>query len=200
MAKRPRFSRWRRLPPVFRSGEHRPIGSGNELDRIILYLPSRLLDLAEALAEKAGVAAVQDYCSRLLARALEAEQVQQKVAQFEARRGPLEGLKEIAEDADYLAEWQAQSDVKSEPAPRAIGRYALNPARPCPTRERPSRLTSSWPMETMRRWNHQSKGLRARWSRKPPMRTARIAVGARCRAASRRRSQSRRPPSQRYAW
>ncbi len=108
MAKRPRFSRWRRLPPVFRSGEHRPIGSGNEQDRIILYLPSRILDLAEALAEKAGVAAVQDYCSRLLTRALEAEQVQQKVAQFEARRGgPLEGLKEIAEDADYLAEWQA---------------------------------------------------------------------------------------------
>ena len=42
MAKRPRFSRWRRLPPVFRTGEHRPIGTGNELDRIILYLPARL--------------------------------------------------------------------------------------------------------------------------------------------------------------
>jgi hypothetical protein len=133
VAKRPRFSRWRRLPPVFRSGEHRPIGSGNELDRIILYLPSRLLDLAEALAEKAGVAAVQDYCSRLLARALEAEQVQQKVAQVEARRGPLEGLNEIAEDADYLAEWQAQSDVKPRPAPAgAIGGYAphASPALP----------------------------------------------------------------------
>ena len=42
VAKRPRFSRWRRLPPVFRTGEHRPIGTGNELDRIILYLPARL--------------------------------------------------------------------------------------------------------------------------------------------------------------
>jgi hypothetical protein len=122
--KRPRFSRWRRLPPVFRSGEHRPIGSGNELDRIILYLPSRLLDLAEALAEKAGITAVQDYCSRLLARALEAEQVQQKVAQVEARRGPLEGLKQIAEDADYLAEWQAQSDAKPPLTPAVgIGGY-----------------------------------------------------------------------------
>ncbi len=134
MAKRPRFSRWRRLPPVFRSGEHRPIGSGNEQDRIILYLPSRLLDLAEALAEKAGVAAVQDYCSRLLARALEAEQVRQKVAQVEARRGgPLEGLNEIAEDADYLAEWQAQSDVKPLPAPAGgIGGHAPYPSPALP--------------------------------------------------------------------
>jgi hypothetical protein len=128
VAKRPRFSRWRRLPPVFRSGEHRPIGSGNELDRIILYLPSRLLDLAEVLAEKAGVPAVQDYCARLLARALEAEQVQQKVARVEARRGPLEGLNAIAEDADYLAEWQAQSEVKPDPPPgRAIGGQAAHP-------------------------------------------------------------------------
>ena len=131
VAKRPRFSRWRRLPPVFRSGEHRPIGSGNELDRIILYLPGRLLDLAEALAEKAGVAAVQDYCSRLLARALETEQVQQKVAQVEARRGgPLEGLNEIAEDPDYLAEWQAQADAKAEPVP--AGTIGANAAYPSP--------------------------------------------------------------------
>ena len=54
MAKRPRFSRWRRLPPVFRTGEHRPIGSGNELDRIILYLPSRILDLAEVARREGG--------------------------------------------------------------------------------------------------------------------------------------------------
>ena len=70
MAKRPRFSRWRRLPPVFRTGEHRPIGTGNELDRIILYLPARSLDLAEALAEKAGIPAIQDYCGQLLNQAV----------------------------------------------------------------------------------------------------------------------------------
>jgi hypothetical protein len=115
--KRPRFSRWRRLPPVFRSGEHRPIGTGNELDRIIIYLPSRLLDLAEALAQKAGIPAIQDYCARLLAQAIEAEQVRQKVTAFETRRGPLEGLREIAADPDYLAEWQAQSESKPVPAP-----------------------------------------------------------------------------------
>jgi hypothetical protein len=115
--KRPRFSRWRRLPPVFRTGEHRPIGSGNELDRIILYLPTRLLDLAEALAEKAGIPAIQDYCARLLGQAIEAEQVRQKVTAFETRRGPLEGLKEIAEDPDYLAEWQGLTDSKPPPPP-----------------------------------------------------------------------------------
>jgi hypothetical protein len=115
--KRPRFSRWRRLPPVFRSGEHRPIGTGNELDRIIIYLPTRLLDLAEVLAQKAGIPAIQDYCARLLAQAIEAEQVRQKVTAFEARRGPLEGLKEIAADPEYLAEWQARSESKPVPAP-----------------------------------------------------------------------------------
>src|SRR5262245_24628444 len=118
VAKRPRFSRWRRLPPVFRSGEHRPLGTGNELDRIILYLPTRILDLAEVLAEKAGIPSVQDYCSQLLMRALEAERVRQKVADFEARRGgPLEGLREIADDPDYLAEWQARSEAKPDDIP-----------------------------------------------------------------------------------
>src|SRR5262249_28232598 len=117
VAKRPRFSRWRRLPPVFRSGEHRPIGTGNELDRIILYLPSRVLDLAEVLAEKAGIPAIQEYCERLLIQAIEAEKVRQKVSGFEARRGPLEGLKEIAEDPDYLSEWQARSEAKPAPSP-----------------------------------------------------------------------------------
>ncbi len=75
MPKRPRFSRWRRLPGVFRTGEHRPIDSGTELDRIILYVPARILDLAEELAEKAGVPSVQDYCALFLMQALENERV-----------------------------------------------------------------------------------------------------------------------------
>ncbi len=118
MAKRPRFSRWRRLPGVFRTGDHRPTSSGTELDRIILYVPARILDVAEALAEKAGVASIQDYCALLLMRAIEDERVRQKIAGFESRRGPLEGLKEIADDPDYLAEWHKRADVKAE-APSA---------------------------------------------------------------------------------
>ena len=90
MAKRPKYSRWRRLPGVFRTGEHRPPDGAIDLDRIILYVPARILDLAEALAEKAGVSTVQDYCALVLMQALENERVKQRVADFEARRGPLE--------------------------------------------------------------------------------------------------------------
>ena len=56
-------------PRVFRTGDHRPPDSGTDLDRIILYVPARILDLAEALAEKAGVPTVQDYCALLLMQA-----------------------------------------------------------------------------------------------------------------------------------
>jgi len=112
--KRPRFSRWRRLPGVFRTGEHRPPDTGTQLDRIILYVPARILDLAEALAEKVGVGSVQDYCALVLMKGLENERVQQRVAEFETRRGPLEGLKQIADDPQYLAEWQQRSDARTE--------------------------------------------------------------------------------------
>jgi hypothetical protein len=99
---------------VFRSGEHRPLVSGTELDRIILYIPPRILDLAESLADKAGVPTVQDYCALLLMQALENERVQQKMSDFEARRGPLEGFKEISGDPEYLAEWQEQSEARPD--------------------------------------------------------------------------------------
>jgi hypothetical protein len=114
VAKRPRFSRWRRLPGVFRTGDHREPEKTSQLDRIILYIPTRILDLAEVLAEKAGVPAIQDYCAMLLMQALENERIQQKVADFEARRGPLEGFKQIANDPDYLAEWKQQSEARPE--------------------------------------------------------------------------------------
>ena len=114
MAKRPRFSRWRRLPGVFRTGDHREPEKTDQLDRIILYVPPRILDLAEALAEKAGLTSIQDYCALLLMQALENERIQQKVADFEARRGPLEGFKQIANDPSYLAEWKQQSEAKPE--------------------------------------------------------------------------------------
>jgi hypothetical protein len=121
MTKRARFSRWRRLPGVFRTGELRPIGSGTELDRIILYVPAGILDLAEVLAEKAGVASVQDYCALLLMEALENERVKKRVAEFEERRGALEGLKQIADDPDYLAEWQRRSEARAERAHGGAG-------------------------------------------------------------------------------
>lgn len=110
MAERKRFSRWRRLPPVFRSGEHRLPGYEDESQRLTVYLPGSLLDLAEQLAELADVPTIQEYCTRLLAHALENERDSRRVADVEAQRGPLEGLKQIAQDPRFLAEWRPQHD------------------------------------------------------------------------------------------
>ena len=110
-------------PACFARANIGPLDSGTDLDRIILYVPARILDLAEALAEKAGVPTVQDYCALLLMQALENERVQQKVADFEARRGPLEGLKQIADDPDYLAEWQERSDARPEAPGGRVGNH-----------------------------------------------------------------------------
>lgn len=110
VAKRDRYSRWRRLPPVFRSGEHKLPGPGDELQRIILYLKGDILDRAEEQAERAGVPTLQEYCAELLARAIEIERLKHQVADIEARRGPLEGLSEISGDPEYLVEWQRRFD------------------------------------------------------------------------------------------
>ena len=110
MAKRDRYSRWRRLPPVFRSGEHKLPGPGDELERIILYLKGNILDQAAAQADKAGIPTLQEYCAEMLARAIEIERVKQHAAEIETRRGPLEGLNEISDDPEYLAEWQRRFD------------------------------------------------------------------------------------------
>ncbi|APW62879.1 hypothetical protein BSF38_04435 [Paludisphaera borealis] len=116
VTERNRFSRWRRLPPVFRSGEHKLPGYEDETQRLTVYLPGSLLDLAEELAELANVPTIQEYCTRLLAHALENERVSRQVADLEVQRGPLEGLKEIAQDPQYLAEWRNQLESRD---PRA---------------------------------------------------------------------------------
>src|SRR3954469_20091907 len=79
------YSRWRRLPPVFRSGEHKLPGYGDEGQRIILYLQGDALDQAEALAEQAGVPTLQEYCAGLLARAIEVERLKHHMADVEAK-------------------------------------------------------------------------------------------------------------------
>ncbi|MDG3003846.1 hypothetical protein [Paludisphaera mucosa] len=106
VGERNRFSRWRRLPPVFRSGEHKLPGYEDETQRLSLYLPGSLLDLAQILADLEGVSTIQEYCARLLARSLEDERVRRKVARVESERGPMKGLDEIAHDSRFLAEWQ----------------------------------------------------------------------------------------------
>jgi hypothetical protein len=143
VAKRPRFSRWRRHPNVYRFGEKDRPAPKLEPQRVTLYLPWELLDAAEVQAAQAGGATLQEYCTKLLGEAIEAERVRAQVASIEAQRGRLEGLQEIAEDPEYLAEWSAQVQAQSrdrvapvrhespaEPAPVAEAAGTVEPAPP----------------------------------------------------------------------
>jgi hypothetical protein len=118
VAKRNPYSRWRRLPPVFRSGEHKLPVPGEEPQRIIIYLPAAVLDQAELLAGKAGVPTIQEYCAGLLGRAIEVERVKAHMVEVEAKRGPMEGFNEVTGDPDYLAEWHEQSESREHAAGR----------------------------------------------------------------------------------
>jgi hypothetical protein len=116
VANRDPYSRWRRLPPVFRSGEHKIPGPGDDQERIILYLRGDILDQAEAQAKRAGVPTLQEYCAALLARAIEIERVKHHVEDVEAKRGTLEGFSAISDDPEYLAEWRERSGSSEIPA------------------------------------------------------------------------------------
>ncbi|MFO0908390.1 MAG: hypothetical protein U0794_08525 [Isosphaeraceae bacterium] len=104
MAKRPKYSRWRRLPGLYRTGEQKPADPDQELERLTLYVPWSALDEAERQATRQSYASAQDYCTDLLLQALDNERVRDQVAEIETRHGALDGLQEIAEDPDYLAE------------------------------------------------------------------------------------------------
>jgi hypothetical protein len=125
LAKRPRYSRWRRLPGLYRFGEKNRPEPKLEPQRLTLYLGWDLLDAAEAQAAQAGVQTIQEYCTRLLQQAIETERVRAQVASIEAQRGLLEGLQEIADDPEYLAEWSAQIRAQAQ----ARNRPAAEPLR-----------------------------------------------------------------------
>ncbi len=109
--KRPRFSRWRRLPSVFRSHEFRGPDPSQDPTRLTLYPPGEMLDRAEAYASRLGFENVQEYCAALLAQGIEDERIREQVAEVEAKRGALEGLHEIADDPEYLEELRSASAI-----------------------------------------------------------------------------------------
>ena len=115
MAKRPKFSRWRRLPGVYRFCEQKAPDPNQELQRVSLYVPWEVIDAAEVQAGRLGYANAQDYCTDLLMKAVDDERVREQVAGVEAKRGALKGLNEISDDPDYLAEWRG---TVSQPRPR----------------------------------------------------------------------------------
>jgi len=126
LAKRLAYSRWKRLPGLFRTGQAAAPAEG-EPRRLILYLPEGLADRAEEQAMAAGFATVQEYCERLLADAVGAEDDRRKIERAEVRRGHLHGLDAIASDPEYLAEWSASAAV---PAPAPATSHAPPVAHP----------------------------------------------------------------------
>jgi len=130
VAKRPRYSRWRRLPGVYRFGEKKRPDPDLDPQRLTLYLTWSELDAAAALAAEAGGLTIQEYCTGLLQQGLEAERIRAQVANLEAQRGVLEGLHEIAEDPEYLAEWKAQAEAQAQARDRGEAVRLETPASP----------------------------------------------------------------------
>lgn len=104
---RPRRPLWKRPYTSFRHGDRARPDLGDEPQRLTLYLRGRVLDVAEVLSNRAGALTVQLYCEELLTRTLEAEWSIGRVAEAEERHGPFEGLNEVTDDLEYLAEWNA---------------------------------------------------------------------------------------------
>lgn len=78
--------------------------TNDEVQRLSHYVSWKVLDAAEAQAQRFGFATIQDYCTDLLTRAIDSERIREHVAEVEAKRGTLAGLREIADDPDYLAD------------------------------------------------------------------------------------------------
>lgn len=106
MARRPKTSRWRRLPGAYRFYEKKPADPGRDEERISLFLTAETLDRAAELAVALG-RSTQELCAELLTAAIEGERARRRLEDEEARRGTLEGLRAIADDPVYLAEWKA---------------------------------------------------------------------------------------------
>ncbi|HEY2159229.1 MAG TPA: hypothetical protein VGH33_26615 [Isosphaeraceae bacterium] len=104
---RPRRPLWKRPYTSFRHGERIRPDANEEPIRLTLYLPGRVLDLAEKLSNRAKALTIQLYCERLLTKALESEWSIGHVAEAEEKHGPFEGLRDVTDDPEYLAEWTA---------------------------------------------------------------------------------------------
>lgn len=113
MPERPRFSRFRRLPGLFRTGDAKPPDPSDEPVPVTVYLPARLVDLAQNLAARHGVPTVQEYCEDLLKMALQGEEENAKQESIQVTRGSFESLDELTNDPDYLSAWTAS--VREQP-------------------------------------------------------------------------------------
>ena len=118
--KRPKFSRYGRIPGLHRITERRIPGPEADLERLTLYLPGGLIDRAESLARDAGAEHLQAFCEHLLSEAIRDAHADDNLAETEVRHGPFRGLDAIANDPDYLAEWSASAASSADGSARAL--------------------------------------------------------------------------------
>lgn len=149
MAKRPKFSRWRRNPGTYRFGEQKPPDPDEELQRVTLYIPGSIFDLADAQALRLGFPSSQEYCTDLVLRAVRAEQIKDRVAEVETKHGPFEGLHEIAADPAYLADLRdaAKPRIKEPPPLPQAGQM---PDSGIIWADSPGMLAAGNPLESLR--------------------------------------------------
>jgi hypothetical protein len=118
----------RRMLGAFRTGQDRPPDPGQELERLVLYLTSAELEEAQRQAIRTGQKTPQRYCEQLVRRELESARVAFDVAEAERRHGKLEGLRAIADDPDYLAEWTASRPTNNKPPPQVRALTMVEPS------------------------------------------------------------------------
>jgi hypothetical protein len=106
------------LPGVYRFGNDKPTDPNLEPQRLTLYLPGTILDRAEMQAVRLGYTDSQEYCTDLLAKAVEEEYVREHMADVESKRGPLEGFQEITDDAEYLVDLREAATARKHDPPK----------------------------------------------------------------------------------
>ena len=111
MPERPRYSRFRRLPGLFRTGDAKPLDPNEEPVPLTVYLSGHLLDMAENLAARQGITNVQEYCEGLLQQAIEDEDEAAKQEAIQVTHGTFRSLDDLADDLandpESLTEWSA---------------------------------------------------------------------------------------------
>lgn len=120
--KKLKYSRWKRVPGVRKVGEERIIDPRDERQRLCLYVPGRLLDLAGELAQAGGAKSVQDYCETLLRQSLLTEQAKRRLSSHGEMRGLLAGIDAVAaelhgessEEEDEGLEVEVEERVEEE--------------------------------------------------------------------------------------
>lgn len=120
MPDRPPYSRFGRLPGLYRIGEHKAPDPHEEPMPLTVYLPGRLLDVAESLAARQGAASIHEYCEGLLRMAIEDEEAAAKDRAVLVTQGTFEILDDMASDPQYLADWNAKAHAADAEASRQV--------------------------------------------------------------------------------